>query len=115
MVKKHYGLCIKQDNRHRFGAGEPGETVGTCPMCGKDLVFSKAGVSCTGYHESGCTFVIWRTVSGKTLTDANLKLLAKAGKTKVIKGFKSKKTGKVFEAALMINEEHKPVSYTHLT
>jgi len=48
-------------------------------------------------------FPIWKTVSGKKLTEAHVKQLLEKGRTGLIKGFKSKK-GKSFDAHLVLCE-----------
>ncbi|RMN13279.1 topoisomerase C-terminal repeat-containing protein, partial [Pseudomonas syringae group genomosp. 3] len=46
-------------------------------------------------------------VSGKMLSPGQIEALLTNGKTGVLKGFHSKKTGKSFEAALKLNHEAK--------
>ncbi|WP_374165725.1 DNA topoisomerase 3 [Arcticibacter sp. MXS-1] len=73
-----------------------------CPHCLKGaLRFRDKAVGCSRF-QSGCNFVIWRTMSGKTLTDEQIMTLVQKGKTDVIKGFKSQ-AGKVFDAALLLS------------
>ncbi|GHT16372.1 hypothetical protein AGMMS4956_18670 [Bacteroidia bacterium] len=55
-----------------------------------------------------CGFVIWRTIAGKKLTDAQLITLATKGITSEIKGFTSK-AGKEFSAKLKLDGEMKAV------
>lgn len=70
-----------------------------CPICDKGFVrFSEKAAGCTDY-QSGCKFVIWRTIAGKKLSDSQLTTIIQKGKTGVIKGFKSN-GGKTFEAVL---------------
>lgn len=78
----------------------------TCPKCktGKVIFYPKV-VKC---NKPDCGFLIFRTISEKKLTDAQIGALLKLGKTPVIKGFKSKK-GKLFNVVLAINEQYKTV------
>ncbi|MTI82384.1 MAG: DNA topoisomerase III [Firmicutes bacterium] len=78
-----------------------GNTLGKCPLCGKDVTEGKKGFGCTGYKEHGCKLVIWKEIAGKKLSDNQVKTLLEKGQTGVIKGFKSKK-GNKFEAALKL-------------
>lgn len=76
-------------------------TVGTCPLCGKDLIMYDWGVGCTGY-KAGCRYSISKTIAGKKLTDAQIKSLLTKGETSLIKGFKSK-AGKKFDAIIKLD------------
>lgn len=89
--------------------------VGKCPACGQDMIDGKATVQCSSnkYKKNedgsfsltqGCGFRVFKTVFGKNLTDIQLQQLLTLGRTKsVIKGLKSKKTGKTFEAQLVLD------------
>jgi DNA topoisomerase-3 len=59
---------------------------------------------------TGCEIKVWATIAGKTLTEAQAESLFEAGKTQVLKGFKSK-AGKDFEAALAFNIELNKVEF----
>jgi len=76
---------------------------GTCPCCKKgEMVDRKTFIGCSEY-KNGCKFSINRSIAGKKLTEKNIKDLLEKGRTTKIKGFKSK-SGKTFEAALVIKE-----------
>lgn len=80
----------------------PGPDDLICPLCRKGrLYFSPKAVGCSEYH-NGCKFVIWRTMSGKNLTDDQIRTLIEKGRTPVIKGFRSQ-SGKLFDAALLLS------------
>lgn len=81
------------------------ESIGKCPLCGRDIFENSKAFGCSGYKD-GCSFTIWKVVAGKKLTKTNIKELLKNGRTQEIKGFKSK-TGKVFNASLVINNDRK--------
>ncbi|MBB6131496.1 type IA DNA topoisomerase [Mucilaginibacter lappiensis] len=73
----------------------------TCPACKKGFIkFNPKAAGCSAFQD-GCKFTVWRNISGKTLTDLQLKTLILKGKTGVLKGFESK-AGKAFEAALAL-------------
>ena len=75
----------------------------TCPMCKKGVInFHEKAAGCSRYRE-GCNFVVWRTMSGKKLTDNQIKTLIQKGKTPVLKGFKNK-AGNPFDAALVYKD-----------
>lgn len=72
--------------------------VAVCPICKKNMYESNKNYYC---EDKECGFVIWKQICGKKLTKGIIKELIDNGKTKVIKGFKSK-SGKSFSASLII-------------
>ncbi|MDR3601438.1 MAG: DNA topoisomerase 3 [Desulfosporosinus sp.] len=75
------------------------EALGLCPKCGGDVIEGQKGFGCAAWRE-GCRFVLWKDpICGKVLTSNQIKSLLKNGKTRLIKGFKSK-SGKSFAAYL---------------
>jgi len=81
------------------------EPLGVCPKCGEPVVETKKAYGCSAW-KSGCKFAIWKTVSGKRLSAAQVKQLLAQRRTPQLKGFKSK-AGKPYAAALVLDEEHK--------
>ena len=76
--------------------------LGPCPRCQQgQIVVHPKGWSCSRWKE-GCAFTIWKTVAGKTLTTTQVKTLLAGKTTGILKGFRSK-TGKSFEARLVLN------------
>jgi DNA topoisomerase-3 len=73
-----------------------------CPMCGTDLAVTTRVIGCRG-----CDWKLYPEISGKMLTTGQIEALLTKGKTAVLKGFHSKKTGKSFDAALKLNHEAK--------
>jgi DNA topoisomerase-1 len=76
-----------------------------CPRCKEGSVRQVRGQSfhgCSRYSE-GCKFTIACSFSGKKLTDKQIEALCTKGKTSTLKGFKSAKTGKNYDAALECN------------
>ncbi|MEL8846903.1 topoisomerase C-terminal repeat-containing protein, partial [Escherichia coli] len=71
-----------------------------CPSCSKEIIIRPKGFFC-----SGCEFKIWSEVSGKKLTQNQVETLIKKGKTGEIKGFTSNKTGKKFDAAIVLQDK----------
>lgn len=83
--------------------------LGECPRCGRGIKEGKMNYFCLGYNqEPACNFSIWKTVAGKTLTEAMVRDLLEKGKTALIKGFMSKEE-KNFDAYLILNKEYKVV------
>jgi DNA topoisomerase-3 len=58
------------------------DTGPACPVCGGKIIEGKKGYGCTNWRmdDGNCRFVIWKDISGKTLTAKNIETLL-AGKT----------------------------------
>lgn len=92
-------LKLSNDGKVEFDFPERSrQSLGSCPLCGKDVTETPKGYSC-----SGCKFIVWKEIARKKITENQVKELMKKGQTGVIKGFKSK-AGKKFEAALILGE-----------
>jgi DNA topoisomerase-3 len=83
------------------------EGLGPCPQCKQGVVRqTPKGAGCSRWRE-GCTFSVWREVSGVELSDDQMKQLVVNGKTDLIKGFKKKSGTGTYDAHLVINDEFK--------
>ena len=80
-----------------------GDYIGKCPICQKEVKRGKFGYGCMGYKE-GCTFKLSSFICGRVISKRNAALLLETGKTSLIKGFISKKTGKSFDAYLKLED-----------
>jgi len=78
-----------------------GDVVATCPLCGKDMKRQRNFYGCSGYKE-GCKFSVNIGICGRVISVAILKQLTENGRTEVLDGFVSPRTGKRFEAALKL-------------
>ena len=93
-----------------FPSGRP--VVGKCPRCGGNVAESKQGYFC---ERNSCRFGIWhdnRFLTGKHIS-LNKKMMAallKDGKT-FVSGIYSEKTGKSFDAFLLLRDEGTRVSF----
>jgi len=76
--------------------------IGQCPLCGNNVCEGNKSYYCSAYKE-GCKFSVWKVISGKRITNSNVKQLLSKGITNEIKGFKSK-NGKEFKAKLQVKE-----------
>ena len=75
-----------------------------CPVCKLGTMLKgKAAYGCSRFRED-CQFRVAFEWGGKALTEAQLKQLLRRGETSVIKGFISAKTGKKYDAALMVED-----------
>ncbi|MCL1859050.1 MAG: DNA topoisomerase 3 [Oscillospiraceae bacterium] len=79
------------------------EILGVCPRCGKNVLEQSKSYSCES-GKDGCGFVVWKKISGKSISANQVKKLLSKGRTDVLKGFKSK-AGKLFDARLAIIEK----------
>lgn len=78
-----------------------GETVAVCPFCQREMKRFRSFYGCTGYKED-CKFSVNISICGHVISVAALKELTEQGRTHVIRGFVSPKTGKSFDAALKL-------------
>ena len=79
---------------------------GICPNCQNGKIIDKGKIyGCTNYTSLvKCEFIIPKKISDKTLGVTAIKDLLTKKITKKLKGFKSKKTGKKFDAKLKLVE-----------
>lgn len=89
------------------------DVVGKCPRCGGDVTESKKGFFCEG---NDCRFGLWRDnkfLTGKkiTLTKKMAATLLKSGRIPV-KGIFSEKTGKSYDATLVMVDDGAKTMYS---
>lgn len=72
-----------------------------CPKCSSKMKLNSKACNCS--NES-CKYVLWATQFNKALTITQITDLLSKGKTREIKGFKSK-AGKKFDAALQLEKD----------
>ena len=78
-----------------------------CPKCksGNVVIFNKVA-KC---QNEACGLTVWRTIAKKELSDTQFISLLTNGKTGIIKGLISGKTGKPFDAAIAFDADYKTV------
>ena len=82
------------------------EVLGKCPKCGKDVVMTSKYVMCSAYKKQdagNCDFITGINISGTKVPKTEFKKLLAGKPTKKMK-FKSTKTGKTFEAGLIMED-----------
>lgn len=99
-----FEIITKSDSRQFISETEK-QLV--CPICSKKLHKFDWGYGCTGYKE-GCKFRVGSNIAGKKITENQVILLCKNGRTNIIKGFKSK-AGNDFDASLVVDKQKKEV------
>ncbi|MGO4746757.1 DNA topoisomerase 3 [Serratia quinivorans] len=72
-----------------------------CPKCGSKMKLNSKACNCSNEN---CKFVLWGSQFNKALTITQISDLLSKGKTREIKGFKSK-AGKKFDAALQLEKD----------
>ena len=77
-----------------------GDKVGTCPVCGKEVVKGRYGYGCMGYKE-GCKFRINSFILKRPISISNARKILSEGISAEIQGFTSK-NGKLFNARLKL-------------
>lgn len=78
------------------------DSLGTCPVCGGDIVAGKVGFGCSNW-KNGCQFVIWKTIAQKEITLDIARALLEDEETELLEGFVSK-AGKPFSAKLKLED-----------
>jgi DNA topoisomerase-3 len=86
----------------------------TCPRCGQgELIENRRGFGCSTWtpDDPGCGFIVWKSISGKPITEEILRELIANGRTKELSGFRSK-AGKPFRAMLVLDPQaQRPVTF----
>lgn len=105
LQKRRYPLFLQAVRRNvrKTARGFFGDVIGDCPLCGKQVRRNRYGYGCTGYRD-GCVLNIPLYLCGKSISVAMAKQLLKEGKTDLISGFVSKKSGKSFDAYLVLQD-----------
>ena len=79
----------------------------SCPKCKNgQVVFYPKVVKC---KDENCGLTVFRSIAKKELTDGQLNDLLMNGKTALIKGFVSSKTGNTFDAIVKFDADYKTV------
>ena len=81
-----------------------GDVVGKCPLCSAEVRRTKYGYGCSAYKE-GCKFRVSAYICGRAISKRNVSLMLESGRTSLIRGFVSKRTGKSFDAFLKLEGE----------
>lgn len=80
------------------------EPVGTCPLCGKEVLRYSNFYGCSGYGQ-GCKFFIRTYICSKPISVQLVRQILETGQTDLIDGFVSPKSHKTFRARLQLNRE----------
>ena len=89
--------------------GSLGEIVGTCPLCGKNVIRGRFAYGCIGYKD-GCPFKVGTTICSRRISKTEMARLLATGSTSKISGFVSKK-GKFFSGRLVLKDGEAKFSF----
>ena len=79
-----------------------------CPVCGKDLLDKKFNWVCS---DETCGFSVPKQLCERIMAESEIKELVENGRTGILKGFISKKSGKPFDASLVVNQKEKKFDF----
>lgn len=102
-------IAFDKENMRTKYVFEEKKPIGQCPICKCNIIEREKNFTCSGYN-SGCEFVIWKTIAGKTLSSTIVENLLKNGKSSLIKGFKNK-DGKSFDARLQLDKQTGKITF----
>ena len=83
--------------------GFDGDHVGICPICGRAVRRVRNFYGCDGYRD-GCKFSVNLMICKRMIPLAQVQKLLSEGRTDLIDGFVSPKSGKQFQAMLVLKD-----------
>ena len=83
--------------------GYMGDIVGTCPLCGGNVTRTTFGYGCSNYKEKNCRLGIRQYICSRAVSVANVRQILETGRSSLIRGFVSQKSGKSFDAYLVLD------------
>lgn len=107
MLKSDGSVEAKPVKGKKAGKGE--KSLGSCPVCGGQVVAKSKVYVCTNQDE-GCPLLIWKTVAKRNITQAMVRQLLKEGATDRIDDFTSR-AGKPFAARLTLRDGKVEMSF----
>lgn len=78
---------------------ESSATEYNCPKCGQRMTDDGVAIVCL------CGLKIWKAACGVEFTEEQIENIIKKGDSGLIKGLKSSKTGKIFDAHIVLSED----------
>lgn len=100
--------CDKETGRIIY-PGEYSVSSFTCPCCGKHVLESATLYTCEGRKDKSCGVFMPKLFGGISIPQAQFRNLFTKGKTDVLDGFKSDKTGKTYAAYFEADRETKKI------
>ncbi len=93
----------KQSENENIDVKTSQSDLGQCPLCKGNMVETNKAFGCENWR-SGCNATIWKKMSGKNISQTQVKKIIRTGKSDKLKGFKSKQ-GKVFDARIILTDK----------
>lgn len=110
-VKKAKESSESWDLEEHIEANKENIEVGTCLECGSAVIDAGKFFGCSSFKDTNCRFKVNKMVSGKELTNHQVKVLLQKGVTPLIKGFKKRNKEGTFDAFLVWSAEQKRVIF----
>jgi DNA topoisomerase-3 len=104
---------FEQSQDAQTDIGYFGDVIGKCPLCGCDIRRFRSFYGCAGYKEKNCKFSINLVICSHAISTQHVRALLTDGKTPVISGFRSPRTGKTFDAALKLENGRAVFAFEH--
>ena len=82
----------------------PEGPIGVCPLCGGEIRAYRSFYGCSNYKEKGCKFSVNFFICGRQIPPEQVQKLLTEGKTDVMDGFVSPKSGRSFSAAFRLEK-----------
>ena len=102
MANQEIAAVFAQKDSAKDDIGFFGDVIGACPLCGEPVRRMRNFYGCAGYKDKGCKFSVNLVICGRPIGTEHVKALLDEGKTPMIEGFRSARTGKSFDAALKL-------------
>jgi DNA topoisomerase III len=116
--KPFSAMLVLQDNKAKFdfGGGENGDdeaadlsqypVIATCPLDGGAVHATPTAYVCANYKrgDEGCSFRVGRIILGRAIAPEEFQQLIEQKKTGVLKGFRSNRTKRLFDAFLVLKD-----------
>ncbi|MDR1401744.1 MAG: DNA topoisomerase 3 [Puniceicoccales bacterium] len=83
------------------------EVIGKCPFDGADVVAADGAYICKNYFNKKCKLRISKKMLDKDISLEQMQKLLIGKKTDLLEGFRSKRTGKLFSARLVLQNDGK--------
>ncbi|MDR1433280.1 MAG: DNA topoisomerase 3 [Puniceicoccales bacterium] len=83
------------------------EVIGKCPLDGAVVVSADGAYICKNYFHKKCKLRISKKMLDRDISVEHMQKLLQEGKTDLLDGFRSKRTGKLFSARLVLQKDGK--------
>ncbi|MDR1413843.1 MAG: DNA topoisomerase 3 [Puniceicoccales bacterium] len=83
------------------------EVIGKCPLDGADVVSAEGAYICKNYFQKKCNLRISKKTLDNDISIEQMQKLLTEKKTDLLEGFRSKRTGKLFAARLLLQHDGK--------